>query len=99
MADTINNHVILSHIDRPTRILLWPAGQFFACAIPLAVGMVADHLVVGLLFSILSVGFFRWFGNRFGHGRFRAIMYWYLPTAARVEKLGMPPSHVRYWIK
>jgi type IV conjugative transfer system protein TraL len=99
MSDAINNHVILSHIDRPQRILLWPAGQFFGCAIPLAVGMTTDHAVIGLVFSALCVCCFRRFSDRFGRGRFRTITYWHLPTAARVEKLGVPPSHVRYWIK
>jgi type IV conjugative transfer system protein TraL len=95
----INNHVILSHIDRPARILLWPAKQFFACTAPAAVGMTTDHIIVGLVFSLLSVGFFRWFENRFGRGRFRAIAYWYLPTATRMIKLGVPPSFVRYWVR
>jgi type IV conjugative transfer system protein TraL len=97
--DQINSHVILSHIDAPARILFWPASQFFICAIPLGVGMATDHLIAGLLMSFLCVNFFRMFSKRFGKGRFRSIMYWYLPTSSKMVKMGVPPSHVRYFVK
>ena len=96
---TLNNHVILSHIDSPVRILFWPAGQFFACTIPLAVGMTVNHFVIGAAMSVLVIISFKFFNKRFGKSRFHAISYWYLPTPQRLVKLRIPPSHVRLWVK
>ena len=95
----LNNHVILSHIDSPVRILFWPASQFFACTIPLAIGMTIDHLIIGLVMSLLVIIFFKVFNKTFGKVRFRAITYWYLPTPSRMVKLGVPPSHIRVWYR
>jgi type IV conjugative transfer system protein TraL len=97
--EPLNNHIILSHIDKPVRILFWPANQFFACTIPLATGMTLDHLAVGGIFSLLTVVGFRVFNRRFGRGKFRSVMYRYFPTPSRIIKMGVPPSHVRYWVK
>jgi type IV conjugative transfer system protein TraL len=98
-VEPLNNHIILSHIDKPMRILFWPANQFFACTVPLAVGMTSDHMVVGVLLSLLITIGFRIFNRQFGRGKFRSIVYWYFPTPSRITKMGVPPSHVRYWIK
>ena len=94
---TLNNHIILSHIDAPIRILFWPANQFFACAVPLAVGMTADRLALGAIVSLLIIAFFKTFNKRFGKGKFRSIMYWNFPTPSRVVKMGVPPSCIKYW--
>jgi type IV conjugative transfer system protein TraL len=97
--DQINDHVILSHIDTPMRILFWPANQFFACSIPFALGMTTDHLILGLFMSFLAISFFRLFNKKFGKSRFRSIVYWYLPTSSKVTKMGVPPSHIRYFVR
>jgi type IV conjugative transfer system protein TraL len=88
-VEPLNNHIILSHIDTPLRILFWPANQFFACVTPLALGIMM--LVAG--------AFSRAFKKRFGRGKFRSVMYWLFPTPMRIVRLGVPPSHVRYWVK
>jgi type IV conjugative transfer system protein TraL len=97
--DSINSHVILSHIDTPARILFWPASHFFVCTVPLGVGMATDHLVIGLFMAFLCVSFFQQFNKRFGKGRFRSIIYWYLPTSSKIVKMGVPPSYVRYFVR
>ena len=96
---TLHNHIILSHIDAPIRILFWPANQFFACAGPLAGGMTADRLALGAIVSLLIIAFFKTFNKRFGKGKFRSIMYWNFPTPSRVVKMGVPPSCIKYWVK
>lgn len=96
---SLNNHVILSHIDKPVRILFWPVRQFFVCTLPLGIGMTVDHLSIGAVMSFLVIVTFKIFNKRFGKGRFSAISYWYLPTSKRLENLGIPPSHVRFWCK
>jgi type IV conjugative transfer system protein TraL len=97
--ESLNNHIILGHIDKPIRILFWPANQFFACTVPLAVGMTTDHLIIGSIFAILVITFFKIFNKRFGKGRFRSIMYWHFPTPSRIIKMNIPPSYIRYWVK
>jgi type IV conjugative transfer system protein TraL len=95
----LNNHVILGHIDKPVRILFWPAGQFFMCILPLLAGFVLDHALAGLLMFLITALFFKMFNKRFGKGQFQAVLYWYLPTSKRLVRLGIPPSHVRIWLR
>ena len=55
----INSHVILSCIDAPARILIWPANQVLVCSLPFAFGMVTEHVFVGLAMSFLSAVLFK----------------------------------------
>lgn len=98
MAD-INSHVILSCIDAPARILIWPASQVLVCSLPFAFGMVTEHVFVGLGMSFLSATLFKIFRKRFGVGKLRSILYWHLPTSSSLIDKGLPPSYVRFWIK
>ena len=95
----INSHVILSCIDTPARILIWPANQVLVCLLPFALGMITEHVLVGVVMSFISVTLFRLFQNRFGKGKLRSILYWYLPTSSRLVRKGLPPSYVRFWIR
>lgn len=95
----INSHVILSCIDAPARILIWPANQVLVCSLPFAFGMVIEHVFVGLAMSFLSAILFKLFRKKFGKGKLRSILYWYLPTSSRLVEKGLPPSYVRFWIR
>ncbi len=95
----LNNHVILSHIDSPARILFWPVGQFAICVIPLCLGMVLDYFIIGVSMSVAVMLGFKVFNKMFGKNRFQAITYWYLPTSKRLRGMKIPPSHVRVWGK
>lgn len=99
MSSQINNHVILSHIDAPARILIWPANQVLVCSIPFALGMVTEHVVVGIGLSVVTAFLFKIFQKRFGKGKVRAMLYWYFPTSSKLVKKGIPPSYVRWWIR
>ena len=94
----INSHVILSHIDAPARILIWPANQVLVCSAPFAFGMITGHIFIGIVFSIVTSVFFKFFSNRFGKGKIRSMLYWHLPTPSKLIKKGLPPSHVRFWL-
>ena len=91
-----NNHVILNHIDAPTRILFWSATEFTCCFVPLIFGLFIGQIGLGLGLSILSIVCFKSFQNRFGRGKLAAILYWYFPS---FSKHRIPPSHVRLFIK
>lgn len=95
----LNNHVILSHIDTPARLLFWPVGQVILCILPIMFGIIIDQFLVGASMSVFVMIGLKFFNKRFGKGRFNAISYWYLPTSKRLIALGIPPSHVRLWIR
>jgi len=95
----INSHVILSCMDSPTRILIWPASQVLVCSLPFALGMVTDHVLIGLVMTFISSVLFKMFRKRFGIGKLRSILYWHLPTSSNLVNKGLPPSYVRFWIK
>ena len=95
----INSHVILSCIDAPARILIWPASQVLVCSLPFAFGMVTEHIFVGIGLSFRSATLFKIFRKKFGQGKLRSILYWYLPTSARLVRRGLPPSYIRFWIR
>lgn len=95
----INNHVILSHIDTPIRILFWPASHVAICTIPIGIGMVVDNLMIGFCMSFVTVYCLKKINKIFGRGRLRSILYWHLPTSKNLIAKGLPPSYVRYWIR
>lgn len=95
----INSHVILSYIDTPSRILIWQADQVLVCVLPFFLGMITEHIIVGIVFSFVFAFLFKIFQKKFGKGKIRAILYWYFPTDLKLIKKGLPPSHVRSWIK
>ncbi|MDR1235390.1 MAG: type IV conjugative transfer system protein TraL [Holosporaceae bacterium] len=95
----INSHVILSHIDAPARILIWPANQVLVCAMPFALGMITEHVFGGVVLSVVTAFLFKLIQKRFGKGKIRSMLYWYLPTSLKLVKRGVPPSYVRFWIR
>ncbi len=99
MSVQINSHVILSHIDSPARILIWPANQVLMCSVPFAFGMVTEHLGIGVGMSIIAAFSWKILHKKFGKGKMRALLYWNLPTASRLIKQGVPPSYIRFWVK
>lgn len=99
MSEKINNHVILNHIDKPARFLFWSVDQVIVCLCPFFIGMVTDHIVLGIVFSIIASIGFKIFRKKFGNSKIRSILYWNLPTSKKLVKKGLPPSHVRIWIK
>ena len=99
MSGEINNHVILNHIDKPSRFLFWSVDQVIVCLCPFFAGMIIDHIVLGIVFSVIASVGFKIFKKKFGKSKVRSILYWHLPTSERLVNKGLPPSHVRLWIK
>ena len=95
MLEKINNHVILNHIDKPARLLLWSVDQVIVCICPCAIGMITEHIGLGIVFSIIASIGFEVFKKKFGNSKIRSILYWNFPTSERLVKKGLPPSHVR----
>jgi len=91
-----DNHVILNHIDAPTRILFWSATEFICCFVPIIFGLFIGQIGVGLGLSIISIICFKSFQKRFGRGKVAAILYWHFPS---IRKNKIPPSHIRLFLK
>jgi type IV conjugative transfer system protein TraL len=90
------DHVILNHIDAPTRILFWSASEFICCFFPIILGLFVGRPLLGFGLSIASIAGFKTYQKKYGHGKLRAILYRYFPSFGR---RGVPPSFVRLWIK
>ena len=99
MPEKINNHVILNHIDKPARLLLWSVDQVIVYICPCAVGMITEHIGLGIAFSIIASIGFKIFKKKFGNSKIRSILYWNFLTSEKLVKKGLPPSHVRVWYK
>ncbi len=99
MPEKINNHVILNHIDKPARLLLWSVDQVIVCICPCAIGMITEHIGLGIAFSIIASIAFKVFKKKFGNSKIHSILYWNFPTSERLVRKGLPPSHVRVWHK
>lgn len=97
MPEQINNHVILNYIDKPARLLLWSADQVMVCICPFALGMITEHICLGITFSIVASIGFKWVKKKFGNIKIRSILYWNFLTSEKLVKQGLPPSHVRVW--
>ena len=99
MPEEINNLVILNHIDKPARFLFWSVDQVIICICPFVVGMITEHVGLGIAFSIIASVGFKVFKKKFGKSKIRSILYWNLPASKKLVKKGLPPSHVRVWYK
>ena len=73
MLEKINNPVILNHIDKPARLLLWSVDQVIVCICPCAIGMITEHIGLGIAFSIIASIAFKVFKKKFGNSKIRSI--------------------------
>lgn len=91
------NHVLLNHLDKPARFLLFTFDEFLCLGAPTFTGMVMQWFVTGFL---MGLGFYfglRFLKKQFPHGNLRKILYWYLPNGHKAFRIKVP-SYVREWI-
>ena len=86
--------VIPAKLDEPERIGLWTVDEFAAMAIPFVVGIMTEHVLLGIGF-----GFLGWWGLRKAKaGRAASwlvhVAYWYLPSGVTGVRT-VPPSFLR----
>ena len=95
MSDSCTKHIILNHLDAPTRIFVFKKSEILGyLGLPVA-GMLLDHFLLGLMMSILFGIANRFYKKKFGRGRFESLIYWFLPRSTLNQRF--PPSCVRSW--
>lgn len=86
--------VIPARLDEPERIGLWTLDEFAAMAVPFVVGIMTQHVLLGILSGVLG-----WWGLRKAKaGRATSwllhVAYWYLPSGV-IGVRTVPPSYLR----
>lgn len=86
----LEEHRVLYSLDKPFRILKWTIPEFLCIAIPCALGLFLDNLLMGACAG---------FGAHFLYGKvlkklgvLRAWIYWVVPMASY---RCIPPSWIR----
>lgn len=90
----MDRFVIPAMLDEPERIGLWTLDEFAAMALPFIVGIMTQHVLLGIV-----SGFLGWWGLRKAKaGRATSWLlhaaYWYLPSGVTGVRT-VPPSHLR----
>ncbi|GAO52891.1 type IV conjugative transfer system protein TraL [Novosphingobium sp. MD-1] len=90
----MDRYVIPARLDEPERIGLWTLDEFACLAIPFVVGIMTEHVLVGI-----ALGFLGWWGLRKAKaGRATSWLlhacYWYLPQGMTGLR-AVPPSYLR----
>lgn len=91
------SHILLNHLDKPSRFLFFTLDEFIALAAPIFTGMVAQWALLGLITGVGLYWLLRVFKKQFPGGNLRKIFYWYLPNGHTVFKLPIA-SCVREWV-
>jgi conjugal transfer pilus assembly protein TraL len=90
----MDRFAIPSKLDEPERIGLWTVDEFAAMATPFVVGIMTQHVLLGIVF-----GFLGWWGLRKAKaGRAASWLvhaaYWHLPSGIAGVRT-VPPSFLR----
>lgn len=93
----MKNHVILNHLDKPTRLLIWPASQVVAVILPTVVFMAFGKIFEAFIVVFAIILGMRWYKKRFGSHTLVGVLYWVLPHNQKSFKV-TPPSHIREYI-
>lgn len=92
-----SEHVILNHLDAPSRILFWPISEFMTVVFPVIVFVLMGHVVSGLTLGAVLIWSIRVFKRSFGKGTLEGVLYWYLVHNKSCYPV-TPPSYVREYI-
>jgi len=90
----MDRYVIPGKLDEPERIAFWTIDEFVAMAGPFFIGILSQHIVLGIMFGALG-----WWGLRKAKaGRATSWLlhaaYWYLPSTVTGVR-AVPPSYLR----
>jgi len=90
----MDRYVIPGKLDEPERIGLWTVDEFVAMAGPFVIGILAQHILFGIVFGTLGW----WVLRKAKAGRAGSwllhMAYWHLPPGVTGVRT-VPPSHLR----
>jgi conjugal transfer pilus assembly protein TraL len=90
----MDRYVIPGKLDEPERIGLWTMDEFIAMAGPFVIGILAQHILFGIMFGTLGW----WVLRKAKAGRAGSwllhMAYWHLPPGVTGVRT-VPPSHLR----
>ena len=92
-----NNHVILNHLDTPSRILLWPMNECLAVVSPLLLLLILGLPFSGIFLSLSVAYGIRFFKRHVGQGYLEGFLYWFYKSKKFLKIT--PPSSVREYIR
>lgn len=92
------NHTILNHLDKPVRLLVWPASQVLTVVIPTFVFLIFGRVLNACIVAITILLAMRWYKKRFGSNTLIGLSYWILPHNKKLYRV-TPPSHIREYLQ
>jgi conjugal transfer pilus assembly protein TraL len=94
----MENNRIFQYLDSPTRFLYWRIDEALSFFMPFLIGLVSDHLFIGIFASVFSFRFYRKLTSKFNSGFIKHISYWYLPSISSRYLKKTPPSWTREYL-
>lgn len=87
---------IPQYLDEPERILFFTLDEAMILFSPFVLGIVMEHLLIGLLLGIAGLYSYRKLKGTHGKSVMLYAKYWYLP-ASMSRMIFTPPSHIRFY--
>ena len=94
---SIQQHVILNHVDTPVRFLFWTKEEALLILCPFMIGATLDFIPLGVMTSLIHFYLIRIYKRYFGKGQLQAVKYWFFPHNPK-RLPSFPPSYIREFI-
>jgi len=90
-------YTIPKHLDDPARFLFWPVDEAAIALTIVVIGLISDHLIIGLLFAIIVSIMHTSVKRKWGKTVLIQAAYWYFPPLILNTK-STPPSYIRSYL-
>jgi conjugal transfer pilus assembly protein TraL len=94
--DDTSRIIIEQKLEAPGRLLFFTADDAAAFLLPVAVGFLSRHLIVGFVIGGIVFATWRRLKGEGGLERLKAALYWYLPFQVSPYR-SFPRSDVVHW--
>ena len=91
----MDRYSIPSHLDDPELIGFWTLDEFLAMAIPFIWGILSQHVVIGLVVSLLGWWGFRKLKAGKASSWILHMAYWHLPSSCQRRSKSRPFGGVK----
>ncbi|MBY0281467.1 MAG: type IV conjugative transfer system protein TraL [Alphaproteobacteria bacterium] len=94
---SLQQHVILNHVDTPVRFLFWTKEEALLILAPFMLGSTLDFILLGFITSLSNFYLIHLYKRYFGKGQLQAVRYWFFPVNPN-RLSSFPPSYIREFI-